>query len=261
MIPPLRKRKRDGTLYSRPPQVEALLCELAELPRDEILLRAAATNRGDPSYLPSECLLHLLRASRGDNSDAYFERLFAMLSRRVMRALPRAERGDDRTSVLNERMRDLAYGRFLELISADRNDYEERLDFFEARWDAAIANLRRDAWGKVRKEVRGNKPLEDDETGELAYEVERAVGSFDPFDPAAMNEADYRSRLWAAIDSLPQEQIRIIEMIGRGIQIDSKEPGVVTIARSLGKSEKTIRNHRDKAYTAIRRAMSEGDEQ
>lgn len=261
MIPPLRKRKRDGTLYLRPPQVEALLGELADKPRDEILLRAAVTDRGDPSHLPSECLLHLMRASRSDNSDAFFERLFGLLSKRVMRALPRAELGDDRTSLLNEHMRDLAYGRFLELISADRSMYEERLDFFEARWDAAIANLRRDAWGKVRNEARGNKPLEDDETGELAYEVERAVGSFDPFDPAAMNQADYRSRLRAAIDRLPQEQIRIIEMIGKGIQIDSKEPGVVTIAGSLGKSEKTIRTHRDKAYAAIKRAMNEGDEQ
>ena len=63
----------------------------------------------------------------------------------------------------------------------------------------------------------------------------------------------------AAIEGLPPDQIRIIEMLRQGIPIDSKEAGAVTIAKALGKSEKTIRTHRDKALAALRATML-GDE-
>lgn len=261
MIRPLRKHKRDGTPYTRPGHIDSLLVELAELPRDEILRRAAVTNSSDPSYLPSECLLHIMRSGRSENSDRYFERLFGLLSKRVIRALPRFITARGMIEPVKERVHELAYGRFTELIAADRIEYDERLDFFEVRWNAAIANLRRDAWEKALAELKDSDSLDDDETGELAAEVEKAIGSFDPFDPAALNEADYRLRLQAAIDRLPKEQIRIIEMLRQDIPIDSTEPGTVTIADTLGKSEKTIRNHRNRAFLAIKRTMTEGEEQ
>src|SRR5262249_43955185 len=104
-------------------------------------------------------------------------------------------------------------------------------------------------------------PLEfDRETNEPATEVEEAAGCFDPFNTAVFHQEDYRSCLDAAIDTLPPEQIRIVEMLRQGIPIDSKEPGVVTIARALGKSEKTIRIHRDRAFNVLRAAFfSHGD--
>jgi DNA-binding NarL/FixJ family response regulator len=60
---------------------------------------------------------------------------------------------------------------------------------------------------------------------------------------------------------LPPEQIRIIEMLRQGIPIDSNEPGAVTIARTLRKSEKTIRTHRDHAFAALRAALSSETDQ
>ena len=45
-------------------------------------------------------------------------------------------------------------------------------------------------------------------------------------------------------------------MLRKGVPIDSKEADAVTIAKALGKSEKTIRTYRDKAFAAIRAAMS-----
>jgi DNA-directed RNA polymerase specialized sigma24 family protein len=50
-------------------------------------------------------------------------------------------------------------------------------------------------------------------------------------------------------------------MLRQGIPIDSKEPGAVTIARTLGKSEKTIRTHRDRAFAALRAALSSETDQ
>jgi hypothetical protein len=50
-------------------------------------------------------------------------------------------------------------------------------------------------------------------------------------------------------------------MIRTGIPIDSKEAGQITIAKALDKSEKTIRNQRDKAYAVLRETLLEGDGQ
>jgi DNA-binding CsgD family transcriptional regulator len=54
-------------------------------------------------------------------------------------------------------------------------------------------------------------------------------------------------------------QQRIIEMLRQGVQIDSNDPGTVTISKSLGKSEKTIRNHRDMAFSRIRMLITRGE--
>ncbi len=46
-------------------------------------------------------------------------------------------------------------------------------------------------------------------------------------------------------------------MISKGIPIDSIDKSAVSISKLLGRSEKTIRTHRDKAYDAIRAAMQD----
>jgi DNA-directed RNA polymerase specialized sigma24 family protein len=117
--------------------------------------------------------------------------------------------------------------------------------------------LRRDAQEQAWRDENRSTSLEfDEETGEPSEEVERAAGSFDWSSDSEIDGADYRFRLDAAIDALPPEQMRIIEMLRKGVPIDSKEADAVTIAKALGKSEKTIRTHRDKAFAAIRAAMS-----
>jgi len=179
-----------------------------------------------------------------------------------MRVLPKPENRDGRTASLGKgNVRDKVFGRFVELLSADRHSYSEKLDYFEVRFAGAVASLRRDAQDQVWRGEKRSVPLEYDEgTGELSAEVERAVGHYDPFAAPEIGEAAYRSRLDAAIDTLPPEQSRIIEMLRQGIPIDSKEAGAVTIAKVLGRSEKTVRTYRDKAFAALRTALTEGEE-
>jgi DNA-directed RNA polymerase specialized sigma24 family protein len=45
-------------------------------------------------------------------------------------------------------------------------------------------------------------------------------------------------------------------MLRLGFPIDSKDPDTLTIAKALRKSEKTIRLHRDRAFKALREALS-----
>lgn len=263
LVTPLRKKRlRTEELYTRIPEIEAKLVELECLSQDDLLARIQIRRRDDPGYIPSECLLYFVRASRADNSTAGFDRLYKVLAERVMRSLPKAESADSKTtSVTKSAIRDKVFGRFIELLSADRSAYSEKLDYFEVRFDGGLASLRRDAQEQAWRDENRSAPLEyDEDTGELSDEVEKAAGSFDPFSASEIDGSDYRSRLDAAIEGLPPDQIRIIEMLRQGIPIDSKEADAVTIAKALGKSEKTIRTHRDKALAALRAAML-GDEQ
>jgi hypothetical protein len=261
-VTPLRKRRLNGELYERDPRIERLIAELAVLPRDELIARAKIPKRSDLGYIASECLVHFVRASRRDNNEVGFEQLYRILSERLLRNLPRAESSDGATESLTRGVvRDKVFGRFVELLSADRVSYVEKLDYFEVRFDGALASLRRDAQEQAWRDENRSQPLEFDEvSGELSPEVEAAAGAYDPFAVSDFDDQAYRLRLDAAIEALPSEQSRIIHMLRQGFPIDSKEPDVMTIAKALGRSEKTVRTYRDKAFAALRTAMADGDE-
>ena len=262
VITPLRKRTLSGNLYRRDSKTEALLIELSVLPRDELIERLAVSRRTDPNYVPSECLLYFIRASRSENHEAWFERLYCILAERVLRSLPKPGNSDGKTvSLTREVVRDKVFGSFVELLSADRDGYVEKLDYFEVRFDGALANLRLDAQKKAWRDENRHKPLEFDKSGEPSAEVEAAAGVHDPFATSDLDDPRYRSRLAAAIDALPDEQRRIVHMLREDFPIDSKEPSVMTISKALGRSEKTIRTYRNKAFAAVRAAMSDGEDQ
>ncbi|TIS99966.1 MAG: DNA-binding response regulator [Mesorhizobium sp.] len=261
-LTPLRKRRLSGELYKRDQRVEALIAELAALSRDELIANAEIRKRSDPAYVPSECLVYFIRASRRDNNEMWFERLYRILIERVMRSLSRAESPDGKTESLTRGVvRDKVFSRFVELLSADRAAYVDKVDYFEVRFDGALASLRRDAQEQAWRDENRSRPLEyDEESGELSPEVEAAAGVHDPFALSDLDDPAYRLRLDAAIAALPIEQSRIIHMLRQGFPIDSKEPDVMTITRALGRSEKTVRTYRDKAFAALRAAMADGEE-
>lgn len=261
MITALKKRTLNRALYTRDPKIEAKLVELELLSRDDLFARCSIARRSNLAYVPNECVLYFVRASRTENSSRDFERLCKILMERVLRILPKPDNADGSTlSFAKSQVREKAFDRFVEMLMEDRTGYSEKLDFFEVRFNGALASLRRDAQEQVWREENRTVELEsDEESGEISAEVELAVGSYDPFDTREFDAADYRSCLDAAISTLPLLQRRIVEMIRQGILIDSKDAGVVTIAKTLNKSEKTIRTHRDKAYAVLRAALTEGE--
>lgn len=200
--------------------------------------RCAIRERDDPDYIPSECLLYLVRT--WEPGDTYFGGLYQALIERVVRKLP--------DGVAREKLLD----RFVDLLALDRATYAEKLDFYEARFDAGLLRLCSDAKREASREPK-LVPIEiDPETGDLGPEVEKAIEHFNPFDPVALDRAHYRSRLNEAINSLPVEQKQIMELMRQEMPIDSKIPGTMTIAKKLGKAEKTIRLHRDQAFSTLR---------
>lgn len=259
MIAPLTKRRKDGTSYLRPDNIEALLSTLGDLPRDVLLERASIRDRRNPHYIPSECLLHLIRASRRDNSDAWFERLYKVLVERVLRAVPRAEAGGNTTSLMNESVRNAVFDRFVEMLAKDRRQPDDKLDFFEVRFDLAIKRLRLDAQERAWREDNRSDAL-DEGSGETEADAVAAT-AVDPFEANIFSDPLFRDRVYLAIDDLPSEQSRTMHLLLLGWPIHSNDPAVMTIAKALGCSDRSVRNYRERALKTLAALFNPGDDQ
>jgi DNA-binding CsgD family transcriptional regulator len=257
VVTPLQKKNRQGKLYRRSPEVEGILHGLARLPYDEVVRRCSIRDWEGEGYVPSECLVYLFRSGRGAAPNAFQAAIFKLLQTRLLKRFVPAGSASD--TMTKSSIREKVYYEFIQMLARDRSDYEERLDYYEVRFDGAVANLRKDAQDKYWKEEGRRALLEvDEESGEFTREVREALGDFDPFAASNIQILDYRLRLDAAIDSLSPEQRRIVQMIGQEIPIHSNDPSATTIAKALGKSEKMIRIYRDRAFARLRAILEAG---
>lgn len=260
MVRPLTKvRKRDGRTYERPAEIERAIAALLEKPRAEVLSLLTIRSRKDPDYVPSECLVHLIRASRSDNNAAFFDALYGELVRRLARALPRAEEhtdeGKEATSAMREQVRDEVLGRFTDWLVEDRAAAGDALDIFECRFDYAVAKTRERAWRRLGTELskRHGKTVE-----ELTESVEAGGAEFLTLRDQLFSDPSSRMRLHAMIDRLPDTDRRIIQMLIADFSIDSKKEGEVSIRSVLACDEKTVRNRRDAFVRDMRVLVAAG---
>ena len=209
--------------------------------------------------MPSECLVHFIRTSRHENSDAWFQRLYKVLAERVMRAVPNASGGT--ASTTDERIRDAVFDHFVELLVKDRAEPEDRLDFFEARFDLAIKRLRLDAQERVWREANRGDSMDDEEGAAAVEAAAAAAGTTKPLDTEISSDPLFRERLYAAIDALPPEQSRTMHLLLVGWQIHSSDPSVMTIAKALDCSDRSVRNYRDRALKALSALFNPGDDE
>jgi DNA-directed RNA polymerase specialized sigma24 family protein len=254
----LRKLSNDKIPLVRPPEVEQAINAALETPRADFLAKAEITDWRHAEYIPSECILYLLRRSKFDNDEQNFRALFTLLRARVRRALPRGTgraSGRDMEDSTALDVADEVLFRFQEMLCLDRNGYDERLDFFEVRFEHAIAHLRMTAKRRAWKQEARSRPLnEDPESLSPSTEVEEAMARLFPANDKNL-EPRFRKALEAAIGALPIDQRRVIEMLRNGFPIESEDPTVVTIVSVLGCTPKTVWNRRERAVKALREAL------
>ena len=256
-----RKNVKTGATYKRFPSLEAVLKQLLALSRNEIVLRCEIDDEDHADFVPSECLVYLVRSCRNEPASPHFERLYTALMKRILQRVPTAESKDGKKLYLKEsRIQEGVIDSFQELLALDRTTYEERLDFWEVAFGMALKKLKITVQDKVWRETKRSALLEDPETGEVAAHVSEAPGTSDPFDPEELLKKYYREQLPAAIESLTPDQRRIIKMCLEGFPIDSIDPNVVTISKALNLSEKTVRTRRKDALAALKRILEKGDE-
>lgn len=261
---PLRKCQEDGSLYCRPKEIEEALAELARLPASELLERCRINDPEEPGYVPSECLLYFVRRPAFGSDEGLFREAFKLLRQRVLRAVPVpshriAGSQKQAESAAAQEIQEAVLHKFQEMLCCDRKQYDERLDFYEIRFNQALAMLRTTARRKVGRQELGREPLESGEdTNTPSAEVESALAALKK--PGDGIDFLYRSKLHAAITSLPLEERRVIELILDEMPIDSEDGEVLTIRKVLKCSEKTVRNRRDRAFKKLRDALKEEED-
>lgn len=250
-IPSLRKVKLDGQLYRRRQTIETMLAELAGVSFDVLAGRARILDRHSPDYIPSEVLVHWIRQSRHHKSDAQFNVLYPLLEQRIRHACPKKEIRVGRYTDLQEYVLE----RVVKLLLHDRSSYEEKLDIYEVVFDGAVAKLRTSAFRHNFAKDVPLTPIEYAESGEVTSEVEDSLNQYQSEGMTQEEELTYRFQLRAAIDTLPEEERRLIDMQEAGYPDQSEDPEVQTIAKLLGRTPKTVRAIRKRAYQKIRERL------
>jgi hypothetical protein len=258
VIEPLRKRKASGAPYSRPAEIEQVLTLLISLPIDESVARARIRNRKSAGWLPGECLLHMTRRAARMRDMRAYERWYQELAERVRAGLPRPA-NKNRPSARELEIADAGFDRFIGMLAADLHGYDDRLDIWEARFDLALVNLRRDALKKTLPKSDAPQMVDIDGDPVIAAEAARERGEDNPVADALLNENDFRSRYFDAIDALPREQNRIITMTAEGIPVGTGAAGEHSISGLLGMSPRMVNYHTNRAIEAIRCAMEGGE--
>lgn len=224
-LPPLRKKTVDGKLYKRRAPTEALIHACHELTFDELCNRAEISARTHANYIPSEVLVYFLRKTKTHNNDAQFGRLYQLLEKRIKRVCPHSEVHLGAVVHLLD-LQEFVLDDFAERVMLDRQEYEEKLDIFECAFDKAVARRKTEA---MRKMYRYDKPKE-----RLEYDI------------------TYRFQLQRAIDALPEDERRVINMIFAGIPSESTDPDAHTISKLLECGPQTVRNRRDRAVKKLK---------
>lgn len=265
-IAPLRMRKPNGDLYCRPKEIESSIGALSELSANEVVVRSRIRDPKEDNYVQTECVLYIVRhRTFGHDKDASCDLFAALLTRIEQKAVPELTRRSQRSDhepqdmILLE-VREGIVEKFEEMLCADQEGYDERLDFYECKFNSALAKLRLDKRRDVaRKHARFTQLVVDEESNAPSIEVEETFAKLK--EPANAESSDflYRLKVQAAINSLPAQERQVIELIDRGLPIESKDDQVLSIVKVLGCVEKTVRNRRDRAIQRLVDAVKEED--
>lgn len=258
MVRLLTKISSDGTPYARPSAVEAQIEEASQLSLTDLRCRLLITDRDEPRYLRSECLVHLVREGRHSGNQALTSAALPILLSRC-EAILRVKVPDggmpDAESLRQEILENLV-DQFVEDWSGD---YPDELDFYECKFNLAFRALRIDA---VRRDIRRRNrsiktvdmPLQ--EIGGVPDAFEDAFASLsDAFKTLPTQEwATYREPITQAIEALPPEERDAIILVHvLGYKVESEDHEEETAATRCNCSGRTIRNRLTRAAAQLAR--------
>jgi hypothetical protein len=246
MVRPLTKRTGNGDRYTRPANIEAVIDVALTLDWPALHQRALIRDRRSTDYLPSECLVHLIRKAHRDRHETIRDQLLAILLGRCEATLA-ATLPDGRVPNAAY-VRDEALGRLGELFAEDgTGDNPDELDYFEVRFNAAFAALRIDL---VREEVRAlrrSSPLPDDEA--IARRPDAVLHG-----PATQENSLFLNQLFRAIHTLPPEEREAVVLCHvMGYAEEADDPAKRTAATICGVTGRTIRNRLTRAAAKLSR--------
>ena len=258
-IEPLRKRTRDGKLYTRQEDILEFIRLSQQWSFEELLDKASVRDRRHDDYVPSEVLLYHLRQTKSDNADGRFVAVYNVIHDRVEAACPRpnSRHGDKEYEDFRvAEIRDKTIEQVTELIFEDHQGYTEQLDAYELFFDRAVRSARITKFRQVsgRENVTESVVHHDGEES-IRQEVEEALERYKKSGLTKEADLDYRIHVRRAIDTLPTDERKVIDLMLAEIPIETNKEGEPSMTELLGCTEKTVRNRRDRAFAKIRLAL------
>jgi hypothetical protein len=254
MARPLEKTK-NGESYTRPPEIETatdavLARDLATQSR-----RALIRDRHDPEYLPSECLVHLVREAMRRRDDVARDTLLPLLLARCEVNLNAGVDGQIAGAV---ELREDILGDFAELFAIDGSpDDRHELDFFEVRFNRAFFTFRAT---RVRSELahlnsQTPLPAPSDEIALIEQELDDEVlARLADLQGVGANPEDrlFRKQIFDAIKALPADQRKAVVLVHLlGFKQGSEDPNETTAATLCGVDVRTIHNRLKRAFATL----------
>jgi DNA-directed RNA polymerase specialized sigma24 family protein len=249
MALPLKKRYLDGRNYFRPPAIEAETDEVLAQDGETVIRRAAIQERTSPEYLPSECLVHLIRNARRLDDEATMSLLIPILLRRcesnlrsrVSSELPNAES-----------IREEILGQFSELFAADgAGANPHQLDFFEAHFNKAFQTLRIDIVRREERKTVKHKyvPLPDESQDESDFD--ETVLKYFKVEPDQESKL-VLEQLGKALNALPPDEKEAVVLCHiLEYDVESEDPEKRTAATICKVTGRTIRNRLSRAAVRL----------
>lgn len=248
MTRPLTKKDKDGNLYIRPVAIEKAID--AAMNQDLAVLqeRAQVVDDKSPQYLPTECLVHIIRHAKRDGDERTMSALLPWLLARceavLLKRIP-----DSRPS--GAEIREDILGEFSLLFAEDGSGKSpDELDFYECRFNRAFRFFR---IGFLRSVSARTEPLErfpeQDEIGLSAEDEERVSPLPEALrsGPTQLQGASY-SEVMNAVNALPPDERKaIILCCVLGLKEESNDPSEATASKLCGVTPRTIRNRLNKA--------------
>jgi len=266
MIRPLTKQSLDGQLYTRPPAIQDRLERLAQIAPVERTNQLEAGVDGFGQEIPHEALVHFMREAWRASDKAVFKRIYLALCGRVeqinLKRIP-----DSRFSGAAG-ARDLVLQKFIDLVSEDCKGLHDRLDYFEARFNSGLYAMRVSIVRKYK--TAADKRIDpfpllkrNADTGEyeIPPKLEEKATRFAAEKMSRLDDPDFRSALFAAIDKLPRDLKDVLVLSLKKMPVESADPTTMTITRKLNCTARTVLNRYKSGALALRELLKEaGDE-
>jgi DNA-directed RNA polymerase specialized sigma24 family protein len=254
---PLRKKSPKGVLYTRRKETEETLLELLMLTDDALLTRCAISSPEIVGYVPSECLVYLVRTAHGATIRIQ-ELIFKILAERIIHRLPRRSASDEaNVSLTNSNIADKVLHLYLTMFMADRQNYDEHLDPCEVCFDKILKRRRLDAERFILRRNKRCSILEiNDSTGEVIEELQKHGGSVQANSLRDIERNALLSDVDEAIEQLPDLQRQILHLDRCGYPMYSEDSQTSCISKMLKKSDKTVRSHYQQAITTLQSILN-----
>jgi len=248
-IRPLRKKKKDGALYTHKKATLDELQTLLSLRERELERRCTTPHYSKESadFISTHSLAYLVRTTKG--SDAVRGALFKALAVRITARARRATSGYSQGFA--EKIVDAVVTKFLDLLLAEQPNHNEDLDCLECTFGETIAFDCVDEYRKLIRRAKHESKFESSESDESI--TDGAEKFVDDASILEFRRSQNYERLKRAIETLPDLQREIMKLNFLGVPVDSENDEC--IRKILKKDTKTIHKYLALALIALRQEL------